>query len=316
MASRTEPAADGQVSNHYEVLGVRPGASLQEIEAAYRRAALERSHQDGGWLELRDAYEVLRDPEQRARYDLGLDGAGPAAEAKKSRNPIDRLFPNLPHGWRVALDWVVTIVGAVAIVLAIKAWVVNPYRIPSSSMEPTLHCAAPAPGCEARTSDRVLACRFCYHLHAPHRGDIVVFNTPPLAKTECGSQGTFVKRLIGLPGEVWEERDGDVYINGQKLNEPYIKPDRRDNRTLGLSDIPPRNTYTRIPKDMYLMMGDNRKSSCDSRVWGLVPKKNLIGEVFATYWPPSRIALYSLTLLPGLAFAFPLVRRSRRRIFR
>ena len=316
MASRTEPTADGQVSNHYEVLGVNHGASPQEIEAAYRRAALERGSQDGSWRELRDAYETLRDPEQRARYDLGLDGAGPAAEAKKSRNPIDRLFPNLPHGWRVALDWVVTIVGAVAIVLAIKAWVVNPYRIPSSSMEPTLHCAAPAPGCEARTSDRVLACRFCYHLHPPHRGDIVVFNTPSLAKTECGSQGTFVKRLIGLPGEVWEERDGYVYINGRKLNEPYIKPDRRDNRTLGLSDLPPRNSYTRIPKNMYLMMGDNRKSSCDSRVWGLVPKKNLIGEVFATYWPPSRIALYSLTLLPGLAFAFPLVRRSRRRILR
>jgi len=177
-------------------------------------------------------------------------------------------------------------------VLAIKAWVVNPYRIPSSSMEPTLHCAVPAQGCEARTSDRVLACRFCYHLRSPHRDDIVVFNTPSLAKQECGSEGTFVKRLIGLPGEVWEERQGFVYINGQKLNEPYIKPDRRDDRTMGLSDLPPRNTYTRIPKDMYLMMGDNRKSSCDSRVWGLVPRKNLIGNVFATYWPPSRISFH------------------------
>jgi signal peptidase I len=291
MATRAEPAADGHVSNPYEVLGVSQSASSQEIEAAYRRAALERRYQDGSWLELRDAYDVLRDPEQRARYDLGLDGAG-AAEAKKSHNPIDRLFPRLPHGWRVAIDWVVTIVGAVAIVLAIKAWIVNPYRIPSSSMEPTLHCAAPAQGCEARSSDRVLACRFCYHLRSPRRDDIVVFNTPSLAKQECGSEGTFVKRLIGLPGEVWEERQGYVYINGQKLNEPYIKPDRRDNRTMGLADIPPRNTYTRIPKDMYLMMGDNRKSSCDSRVWGLVPRKNLIGNVFATYWPPSRISFH------------------------
>jgi len=292
MATRAEPAADGHVTNHYEVLGVRTGASPQEIEAAYRRAALERGYQDGAWRELREAYEVLRDPEQRARYDVGLDGAGPAAAAKKSHNPIDRLFPDLPHGWRVALDWVVTIVGAVAIVLAIKAWVVNPYRIPSSSMEPTLHCARPAPGCEARTSDRVLACRFCYHLHAPRRDDIVVFNTPKLAKQECGQEGTFVKRLIGLPGDVWEERAGDVYIDGKKLDEPYIKPARRDGRTLGLSDIPPRNTYIRIPKDYYLMMGDNRKSSCDSRVWGLVPKKNLIGKVFATYWPPSRISFH------------------------
>ena len=276
--------------SHYDVLGVQPGASRQEIEAAFRRAALEHRYQDGSWRALYDAYSVLSDPEQRAQYDLGLDGAGPAVEKKPSRNPIDWLFPDLPHGWRVALDWIVTIVGAVAIVLGIKAWVVNPYRIPSSSMEPTLHCARPAPGCEARASDRVLACRFCYHIRAPRRGDIVVFNTPKLAEQECGSQGTFVKRLIGLPGEVWEERSGYVYINGGRLEEPYIKPDRRDNRTLGLSDIPPRNTYTRIPQGMYLMMGDNRKSSCDSRVWGLVPRKNLIGNVFATYWPPSRIA--------------------------
>jgi signal peptidase I len=291
MAARTEQAADGHVSNPYDVLGVSESASPQEIEAAYRRAALEGRYQDGSWVELRDAYDLLRDPEQRSRYDSGFDGGRPADE-KRSRNPIDRLFPNLPHGWRVAIDWVVTIVGAVAIVLAIKAWVVNPYRIPSSSMEPTLHCAQPAQGCEARTSDRVLACRFCYHLRSPQRGDIVVFNTPSLAKQECGSEGTFVKRLIGLPGEVWEERQGFVYINGQRLNEPYIKPDRRDDRTMGLSDLPPRNTYTRIPKDMYLMMGDNRKSSCDSRVWGLVPRKNLIGNVFATYWPPSRISFH------------------------
>jgi signal peptidase I len=292
VAARAEPQADGAVSDHYEVLGVRSGASPQEIEAAYRRAALEHRYQDGSWRELRDAYDVLRDPEQRSRYDLGLDGAGPGEPKKTSHNPIDRLFPNLPHGWRVAIDWVVTIVGAIAIVLAIKAWVVNPYRIPSSSMEPTLHCAVPASGCEARTSDRVLACRFCYHLHAPHRGDIVVFKTPPLAKQECGSEGTFVKRLIGLPGEVWEERSGLVYIDGKKLNEPYIRPDRRDDRTLGLADLPPRNKYTRIPKGYYLMMGDNRKSSCDSRAWGLVPRKNIIGNVFATYWPPSRISFH------------------------
>jgi len=109
------------VTSPYEILGVTQSASPQEIEAAYRRAALEGRYQDGSWIELRDAYDVLRDPEQRARYDLGLDGAGAAEEAKRSRNPIDRLFPNLPHGWRVALDWIVTIVGAVAIVLAIKA---------------------------------------------------------------------------------------------------------------------------------------------------------------------------------------------------
>jgi signal peptidase I len=292
MASRTEQAENRLVTDHYATLGVPPEATPQEIEAAYRRNALERGWEDGFWRELRDAYDVLSDPEERERYDQERDGIRLQPQKRPSRNPVDRLFPNLPHGWRVAIDWVVTIAGAVAIVLAIKAWIVNPYRIPSSSMEPTLHCARPGTGCEASTSDRVLANRFIYHFRDPKRGEIVVFHTPPLAKVKCGAGGTFVKRLIGLPGEVWEERSGYVYINGQKLNEPYIHADRRDSQTLTLADIPPRNTMTRIPKDMYLMMGDNRSSSCDSRVWGLVPRTNLIGEVFATYWPPSRISFH------------------------
>ncbi len=116
-------------------------------------------------------------------------------------------------------------------------------------------------------------------------------NTPPLARERCGAGGTFVKRLIGLPGEVWEEREGYVYINGHKLNEPYIRPARRDFQTHAMLDIPP-DDLKRIPKDEYLMMGDNRQSSCDSRVWGLVPRKNLIGEVFLTYWPPNRISFH------------------------
>src|ERR1700755_3703003 len=134
------------------------------------------------------------------------------------RDPLGRLFPGLPHGVRVALDWVITIAGAILIVLALKQWVVNPYRIPSSSMEPTLHCARPGQGCEARLSDRVLANRFIYHFRSPHRGEIVVFNTPPAAQEMCGASGTFVKRLIGLPGETVTERTGRViYIDGKRL---------------------------------------------------------------------------------------------------
>ena len=95
-------------------------------------------------------------------------------------------------------------------------------------MEPTLHCAKPGSDCEARFSDRVLACRFCYRFWNPKRGDIVVFKTPPLADVRCGAGGTFVKRLIGLPGETWEERNGYVYINGVRQAEPYIKSSRRD----------------------------------------------------------------------------------------
>ncbi len=196
------------------------------------------------------------------------------------RDPLGKIFPNLPHSTRVVLDWFITIAGAILIVLAIKQWVVNPYRIPSSSMEPTLHCARPAPGCEARFSDRVLANRFIYRFEDPKRGQIIVFNTPPLAKVRCGAGGTFVKRLIGLPGDTVSEKHGYVYINGKLLKEPYIQPSRRDNE--------PARTW-HVPPGDYFFMGDNRSQSCDSRVWGAVPRKNLIGEVFFVYWPPNRI---------------------------
>jgi signal peptidase I len=199
------------------------------------------------------------------------------------RGPIDRLTEGLPHGWRVIIDWLVTIVGAIAIVLAIKAWVVNPYRIPSSSMEPTLHCARPGPGCEAGFSDRVLANRVIYHLRKPKRGDIIVFHAPGKALTLCGSAGVYVKRLIGLPGERWSERNGYVYINGKRLNEKWVQPARRDAETWPERTIAPGH---------YFFMGDNRKYSCDSRRWGAVPRDDLIGEVFATYWPPKRIAFH------------------------
>jgi len=197
------------------------------------------------------------------------------------KDPLGRLFPGLPRGVRVVLDWVFTIAGAILIVFALKAWVVNPYRIPSSSMEPTLHCAKPAPGCEARFSDRVLANRFIFRFREPKRGEVIVFKTPPEAQVRCGAGGTFVKRLIGLPGDVVSERDGFVYINGKRLDEPYIKPDRRDQE-------PPR-TWPRIAARHYFFMGDNRRQSCDSRSWGSVPRGNLIGEVFFVYWPPNRL---------------------------
>ncbi|MFL6011042.1 MAG: signal peptidase I [Gaiellaceae bacterium] len=204
------------------------------------------------------------------------------------RGPVDRLFPNLSHRWRVAIDWVVTIVVAVAIVLAVKAWIVNPYRIPSPSMEPTLHCARPEPFCEAAHSDRVLANRFIYHFRDPKRGEIVVFHAPKAAEREC-TGGIFVKRIIGLPGDLWAERNGYTYINGRRLAEPYLKAGRRDAQTETLRDLPPVGTLRRIPSGMYLMEGDNRAHSCDSRVWGLVPRDRIVGKVFLTYWPLGRI---------------------------
>src|SRR5438445_406028 len=120
---------------------------------------------------------VLRVDVVAAALDAAYGGRPPARVI--ALTPLGRLFPGLPRSVRVGLDWVFTIAGAVVIVFALKAWVVNPYRIPSSSMEPTLHCAKPAPGCEARYSDRVLANRFVYHFREPKRGEIIVFQTRP-----------------------------------------------------------------------------------------------------------------------------------------
>jgi signal peptidase I len=294
------------VKSPYDVLGVSDDATSSEIYIAYSRLTsnLEgdgEGERDERREELRRAYETLSDPDRRAEYDASRrsgavavsDGEQPRPdvyapaqvqvprrpEERPSRNPLDRLTRGLPRPWRIAIDWTLTIVGAVAIVLLIKAYVVNPYRIPSSSMEPTLHCARPQPGCLARFSDRVLANRFIYHFRDPHRGDIVVFNTPPAAKEKCGAGGTFVKRIIGLPGEVVRERNGRIYIDGKYLKEHYVKPQNRDFDSGRWA----------VPKGRYFMMGDNRAESCDSRRWGSVPRSDLIGPVFAVYWPPNRI---------------------------
>jgi signal peptidase I len=190
---------------------------------------------------------------------------------------LHRHLERLPRPLRIAIDWAVTIIGAIAIVLALKAWVVNPYRIPSSSMEPTLHCARPSLGCRAHFADRVLACRICLDFTSPSRGQIVVFNTPPEAAEKCGEGGTFVKRLIGLPGDTVTERKGTVLVNGTPLDEPYVE--HRDTES---------GTW-HVPEGDYFFMGDNRAASCDSRLWGPVPRRDLIGTVFFTYWPPNRI---------------------------
>jgi signal peptidase I len=192
---------------------------------------------------------------------------------------LEKHRERLPNSWRIAIDWAVTIAGAILIVLAIKQWVINPYRIPTSSMEPTLHCARPGSGCMAHFSDRVLACRICLDFAGPARGDIVVFRTPPAAARRCGEGGAFVKRLIGLPGETVSERKGFVSIDGRPLNEPYVK--YRDTQT----------AKWRVPKGEYFFMGDNRASSCDSRMWGAVPRHNLIGTVVVSYWPLNRLGI-------------------------
>jgi len=234
------------------------------------------------------------------------------------RNPLDKQLDRLPGPARVAADWLIGIAIAVASVLAVRAWVVTPYAIPTASMEPTLHCSRSsnaklvAPSSRVQRdqdqsstsetkknastyqcqgsrllghsfADRVLVNRFIFEFRSPRRGEIVVFKPPREASLMCGDLNTsvLVKRLIGLPGEKLIETRGLIYVNGKKLDEPYVKPDRRD--TLSGS--------WQIGENDYFFMGDNRKASCDSRVWSTVPRKNLIGPVFMTYWPPSRISV-------------------------
>jgi signal peptidase I len=196
---------------------------------------------------------------------------------------LDRAQSRIPQPWRAIVDWVVTLAVAVGFVLAFQAQVAKPYVIPSPSMEPTLHCARPIAFCQGRFSDRVIADRLAYRLGDPKRGQIVVFTAPGTAdRCEAGDGGsTFVKRLIGLPGEKVSMREGVIFIDGVRLTEPYV-----DARLRGDEN----GRWPRVPRDQYFVLGDNRIHSCDSRSWGTVPRGSLIGPARITYWPPNRLS--------------------------
>jgi signal peptidase I len=196
---------------------------------------------------------------------------------------LDRHLSRMPQPLRTIVDWLVTIGVAVAFVLAFQAEVAKPYRIPSSSMEPTLHCAKPGAYCEGRFDDRVIANRLAYTLDDPQRGQIVVFTAPRAAEHGSPHAGgsAFVKRIVGLPGELVSERDGVIYVNGKRLLEPYVNPLRRGHAS---------GNWPRVAGGHYFVLGDNRTRSCDSRRWGTVPRSSLIGPVMLTYWPPSRLS--------------------------
>jgi signal peptidase I len=185
----------------------------------------------------------------------------------------------------------VTIV-AVALLLAlgIQAFLVKPFRIPSESMVPTL-----------TIGQRVLVDRVSYRFTEPERGDIVVFKPPAGAESNvCGvrkpqgqpcptptaerSDDNFIKRVVGLPGDRVSVIGGRVQINGKPIDEPYIRPDA----SCAICNL---DREIRIPPDHFFMMGDNRGQSADSREWGPVPKKWLIGQARVTYWPIDRIGI-------------------------
>jgi signal peptidase I len=193
---------------------------------------------------------------------------------------LDRSRSRLPKPLRTLTDWALTIMLAAVAVLVFQAEVAKPYRIPSPSMEPTLHCAKPASGCLARVSDRVIANRLVYRFHEPRRGDIIVFEASPRVEAACTAGGIFIKRIVGLPGEKLSMRKGLVFVNGIPLAEPYLRLDYRGSETAD---------WARVAKDSYFVLGDNRAMSCDSRRWGVVPRDSIIGRAEVIYWPPTRL---------------------------
>lgn len=190
---------------------------------------------------------------------------------------------------RGSLVELVTIVAvALGLALGIQAFLVKPFRIPSESMEPSLD-----------VGQRVLVNRLAVRLGTPKRGDIMVFKPPKGADDNvCGarhssesacprptsqrSSTNFIKRVVAVGGDRLKILDGRVYLNGRRRKEPFIRPDT----SCGICNLPREIT---IPKGYFFMMGDNRGESADSREWGPVPEKWMIGKAFVTYWPPGRI---------------------------
>jgi signal peptidase I len=193
------------------------------------------------------------------------------------------------------VELVVIILVALGLALAIQAWIVKPYKIPSGSMEPTL-----------AIGQRVLVDRIGTHFSEPHVGEIAVFHPPEGAtQEECGSTqrvtpggapcsqpidkedtGTnFIKRIVAGPGDKIKVLEGHVIRNGKREKDSYIRP------CPGVSECNFPVEIT-IPPGHWFMMGDNRGESDDSRFWGPVPTSWIIGGAFATYWPPDRIGIF------------------------
>jgi signal peptidase I len=180
---------------------------------------------------------------------------------------------------RTVVEWTVTLALAGLFVLVFEVEIAQPFRVPTSSMEPTLHCAHPGIGCTGSLNDRVLVAKIVYRFRDPKRFEIAVFHAPARARKLCSEGGTYLKRVIGLPGEQVSERVGYFYVNGKKLKEPYLSFYTRDSVT---------KTWPRLGPREYFVMGDNRLGSCDSRAWGGVKRSAFVGPVIATYWPPTR----------------------------
>jgi signal peptidase I len=207
-----------------------------------------------------------------------------AATTKKAKGPVANI-----------VELVVTVAIAIGLALLIQAFLVKPYRIPSGSMIPTLSIG-----------QRILVNRLDT---SPGLGDVVVFHPPTGATTADGTCGnadqgaghpqacdadvpeesteTFVKRVVGLPGNHLTIINGYVWRNGKKETGSYIQ---KCDSVPGADCNFPKTIV--VPAGDYYMMGDNRGNSLDSRYWGPVPQKWIIGVAFATYWPIDRIGFF------------------------
>jgi signal peptidase I len=173
---------------------------------------------------------------------------------------------------RSAVEWVAVIVGALVVALVVKTFLFQAFYIPSGSMEPTLD-----------KGDRVLVNKLSYDLHDVNRGDVIVFELDPEDVGPDGIQD-LIKRVIGLPGDVIETRDGVVYVNDRPLDEPYLADGTRTgDQSAGQNPAIERQT---VPEDHVYVLGDNRSNSADSRYRGPIPVDSIIGRAFVLVWPP------------------------------
>ncbi len=144
----------------------------------------------------------------------------------------------------------------------IKPFIVEAFYVPTESMVPTLE-----------VGDRVLTNKFIYRFSEPERGDIVVFES-------ADGEMNLIKRVVGLPGDKITVVGGSFYVNDERQREPYVNADLPDERTYGPIWVPEGHIFA---------MGDNRADSADSRVFGPIPKSNILGEAFLRVWPPGRL---------------------------
>lgn len=218
---------------------------------------------------------------------------GPAPAPPGTAGPADRGGAALggtrrPGRGRNLAEWVVIAVVALLAALAVKTWVLQAFVIPSGSMEPTIHIG-----------DRVLVDKLAYDFEAVHTGNIVVFRRPP-ADTEGGNFTYLIKRVVGLPGETLRSGpDGEIYVDGKLLHQPWLSAAAKASPGPPICDHAPGMSLVdcvgdtlHLPKGYYYMMGDNRGDSDDSRYWGPVPARLIVGQAFLRIWPLNRIHLF------------------------